>query len=114
MKPSKTTHQAHPWHGISPGERCPEEEEAFIEIVPTDTVKYEHDKASGHLRIDRPHRYSSLCPTLYGFIPRTYCAEQVAARCMERTSRKGIQGDGDPLDICVLTEKTFGHASFLL
>ena len=47
------THKAHPWHGIDLGENVPEEVRAFIEIVPTDTVKYEVDKASGYLSLDR-------------------------------------------------------------
>src|SRR5690242_3146626 len=101
--------QAHPWHGISPGEHAPDTVTAYIEIVPTDPVKYELDKPSGHLRIDRPQRYSSLCPTLYGFVPQTYCGEEVAKRCMERTGRTGIKGDHDPLDICVLTERPVVH-----
>ncbi|HEY5885549.1 MAG TPA: inorganic pyrophosphatase [Pyrinomonadaceae bacterium] len=106
--------QAHPWHGVSAGAKAPEMVNAYIEIVPTDAVKYELDKASGHLRVDRPQRFSSMCPTLYGFIPQTYCGEQVAKLCADRTGATDIQGDGDPLDICVLTEKTFAHGSFLL
>ena len=61
--------QTHPWHGVSPGPDSPELVNAYIEIVPTDAVKYELDKTTGHLRIDRPQRFSSMCPTLYGFIP---------------------------------------------
>jgi len=106
--------QAHPWHGVSPGERAPEAVNAYIEIVPTDAVKYELDKASGHLRIDRPQRFSSMCPTLYGFIPQTYCGAQVGELCSERTGVPGIEGDGDPMDICVLTEKSFAHGNFFL
>jgi inorganic pyrophosphatase len=106
--------QAHPWHGVSPGPKAPDEVVSFIEIVPTDAVKYELDKASGHLRIDRPQRYSSFCPTLYGFIPQTYCAEKVAERAMERTRSGTLVGDGDPLDVCVMTEKAFSHGNFLL
>jgi inorganic pyrophosphatase len=106
--------QAHPWHGITarPGE-TPELVNAFIEIVPTDTVKYELHKPTGHLRLDRPQRFSSFCPMLYGFIPQTYCGERVAARAVERTGA-GHEGDGDPLDICVLSEKTIAHGNFLL
>ena len=52
-------HKAHPWHGIDLGENVPEEVRAFIEIVPTDTVKYEVDKASGYLPAGRS--YSSTC-----------------------------------------------------
>ncbi len=104
--------QAHPWHGV-PARRLNGELQAFIEIVPTDAVKYELDKPSGHLRLDRPQRYSSLCPTLYGFVPRTYCGRRVGARSAERTGEGPLQGDGDPMDICVLTEKTVVHGNFL-
>ncbi len=106
--------QAHPWHGVTPGKDSPNVLNAYIEIVPTDTVKYELDKASGHLRVDRPQRFSSFCPTLYGFIPQTYCGDRVGQLCCERTGLEGIKGDGDPMDICVLTEKTFTHGDFFV
>jgi inorganic pyrophosphatase len=106
--------QAHPWHGVSPGNNAPEAVNAYIEIVPTDAVKYELDKASGHLRVDRPQRFSSMCPSLYGFIPQSYCGDHVAQLCAERTGITDIKGDGDPMDICVLTEKTFAQGSFFL
>jgi inorganic pyrophosphatase len=106
--------QAHPWHGVNPGAAAPQTVNAYIEIVPTDAVKYELDKQSGHLRVDRPQRFSSMCPSLYGFIPQTFCGEQVAKLCAERTGATGIQGDGDPMDICVLTEKTFAQGNFFL
>lgn len=106
--------QAHPWHGVSPGDDAPEIVKSYIEIVPTDAVKYELDKQSGHLRLDRPQRFSSFPPTLYGFIPQTFCAEQVAERCRERTYVETIKGDGDPLDICILTEKSFAHGNFFI
>ena len=96
------------------GERAPEVVTVYVEIVPTDTVKYEIDKASGYLTVDRPQQFSNVCPTLYGFVPRTYCAARVAARCAERTGRPGIVGDGDPLDICVLSEKAIPHGDILL
>src|SRR5512140_3192019 len=70
--------QAHPWHGISPGRNAPDEVTAYIEIVPNESVKYELHKDSGHLRVDRPQRLSSNCPTLYGFIPQTLCDREVA------------------------------------
>lgn len=113
-KQSKQLFQAHPWHGVSPGDKTPEAVNAYIEIVPTDAVKYELDKASGHLRVDRPQRFSSMCPALYGFIPQTYCGSQVAQLCALRTGREGIEGDGDPMDICVLSEKAFAHGSFFV
>jgi inorganic pyrophosphatase len=108
------TFRLHPWHGVGIGTQAPRVVTTYIEIVPTDTVKYEVDKHSGILRVDRPQTYSNVCPTLYGFVPQTYCAERVGAFCDERTRRKGIQGDGDPLDICVLTEKSFSHGDILL
>jgi inorganic pyrophosphatase len=105
--------QAHPWHGVSPGDPAGVVQ-AFIEIVPTDSVKYELDKPSGHLRIDRPQRFSSQPPTLYGFIPQTYCGSRVGERCSQRTGQPGMRGDGDPMDICILTEKSMAHANFFL
>src|SRR6202041_430112 len=68
-----TLYKPHPWHGISPGTNVPDELLCFIEMVPSDTVKYEIDKVSGYLRLDRPQKYSSICPALYGFIPQTLC-----------------------------------------
>jgi len=105
---------AHPWHGIDIGENAPDILNAFIEIVPTDTVKYEIDKASGFLKVDRPQKYSSLCPALYGFIPKTICLDNVAQFSMEKTGLKGIEGDQDPMDICVLTERPINHAGIIV
>ncbi len=87
---------------------------AFIEVVTADTVKYEIDKVSGLLKVDRPQRFSNVCPSLYGFLPRTLCAERVGAYCSEKTGRPGIIGDGDPMDICVLTEKSLPHGDVLV
>ncbi|HEV2852001.1 MAG TPA: inorganic pyrophosphatase [Thermoanaerobaculia bacterium] len=106
--------QAHPWHGVPAGPEAPNVVTAYIEIVPTDTVKYEIDKPSGHLKVDRPQQFSNVCPTLYGFIPQTFCGEHVAAFSQEKTRYRTVEGDGDPLDICVLSEKTFSHGDFLL
>jgi len=111
---SRLMFQAHPWHGVAPGDKAPETVSAYIEIVPTDAVKYELDKQSGHLRVDRPQRFSSMCPSLYGFIPQTFCGDHVADLCAERTGRTGIKGDADPMDICVLTEKTFAQGNFFV
>lgn len=106
--------QSHPWHGVDPGPRCPAEITGFIEMVPTDTVKYELDKMSGLLRVDRPQRYSNVSPTLYGFIPQTLCGEMVGQRCSDKTGRPGIAGDEDPLDVCVLTERVIAHGNVLV
>lgn len=102
-------HKSHPWHGIGLGENAPEEVTAFIEIVPTDTVKYEVDKSTGYLSIDRPQKFSNVVPALYGFLPRTYCGKRVAEATNRALNRTDIEGDNDPLDICVLTEKDVSH-----
>ncbi len=104
----------HPWHGIPIGDDAPREVTCFIEIVPTDTVKYELDKQTGYLKVDRPQQFSNVYPCLYGFIPQTYCGEQVGAFCGVRAGRVGIVGDRDPMDICVLTEKSFSHGDIIL
>jgi len=108
------TYKAHPWHGISPGDKAPEIVTAFIEMVPTDTVKYEIDKTTGYLKIDRPQKFSNIVPTLYGFIPRTYCAEKVADYAALKSEMSVARGDGDPLDICVLSERTVTHGNIIL
>ncbi|MDO5523476.1 MAG: inorganic pyrophosphatase [Bacteroidia bacterium] len=107
-------YKSHPWHGISIGENAPEELTAFIEVVPTDTVKYEIDKRSGYLRVDRPQKFSNVVPALYGFIPQTFCGKRVGDFCNEKTGRNDIVGDGDPMDICVLTEKDLSHGDLLV
>src|SRR5262245_34838225 len=104
----------HPWHGVSPGEHAPDLVTVYVEMVPTDTVKYEVDKRSGHLRIDRPQKYSALCPALYGFVPQTLCAERVAALAATRSGRRDVVGDGDPMDVCVLTERAINRGGILV
>lgn len=106
--------KAHPWHGIAIGEQAPDLVTAFIEIVPTDTVKYEIDKESGHLKIDRPQKFSNVVPTLYGFIPQTYCDVKIAEFAAMKTGKIVEKGDGDPLDICVLSERTITHGDVML
>lgn len=107
-------YKSHPWHGINIGKNAPKTLTAFIEMVPTDTVKYEVDKESGYLRIDRPQKYSNVVPSLYGFIPQTYCGKLVSDYANEKTDRKDIVGDKDPLDICVLTEKEITHGDIII
>jgi inorganic pyrophosphatase len=103
----------HPWHGIDPGARCPEIVTTYIEMVPTDGVKYEIDKHTGYLKVDRPQRFSAVCPTLYGFIPRTYCGEGVAAHAIAGGPAV-TRGDGDPLDVCVLTDRHVSRGEVVL
>ena len=106
-------YKSHPWHGLEVGDDAPEVVTAFIEMVPTDTVKYELDKVSGYIKIDRPQKYSNVVPALYGFIPQSYCGGLVAEYAMQQTQRTDIQGDCDPLDICVLTERTISHGDII-
>jgi len=106
--------KAHPWHGVSRGERAPEEVTVFIEIVPRDTVKYEIDKETGYLKIDRPQQYSNVVPTNYGFIPQTYCGERLAALARAKSGQIITGGDGDPLDILVLSEHHIPRGDILL
>lgn len=106
--------KAHPWHGVAIGDGAPDIVNCYIEIVPSDSVKYEIDKETGHLKVDRPRKYSNRCPALYGFVPQTYCGKGVGEFCAKQTGRSGIVGDGDPLDIMVLTEKTIPHGDILV
>ncbi len=99
----------HPWHGLEVGRRPPRLVHAYIEITPFDLVKYEVDKTTGYLRVDRPQRTSSQPPVLYGFVPQTYCAQRVQALCPGAT-----RGDGDPLDICVLSERPISKSEVIL
>jgi len=99
----------HPWHGLEAGPNPPEVLNAYIEITPFDLMKYEVDKVSGYLRVDRPQRTSAQPPTLYGFVPRTYCADHV--RKLAPSSKRG---DGDPLDICVLSERAITRNEILV
>ena len=106
-----SAYKRHPWHGLEP---IPEGVEpgivrAYIEMLPSDTVKYELDKNTGFLMVDRPQRTTATPPALYGFIPRTYCAEEVAARCAHADV-----ADGDPLDICIFSERLITRADILL
>lgn len=99
----------HPWHGIDPGADAPSVVNAYIEITPFDVIKYEIDKSSGFMKVDRPQRTSSSPPTLYGFIPRTLCGDAVSA-----LSPDAGAGDGDPMDICVISERPIDRADLLV
>jgi inorganic pyrophosphatase len=99
----------HPWHGLEVGEKAPEFVNAYIEITPFDLVKYEVDKYTGFMHVDRPQRSSSHPPALYGFIPRTYCGDNTSA-----LNPKANKGDNDPLDICVISERPISRGEIIL
>jgi inorganic pyrophosphatase len=99
----------HPWHGLEVGREPPLFVDCYIEITPFDLIKYELDKKTGYLRVDRPQRTSSQPPALYGFIPQTYCGEEIAALCPG-----AVRGDGDPLDVCVLSERPITRSDVLI
>ncbi len=109
MDKSFSQWRPHPWHGLEIGPEPPRLVNAFIEITPFDLVKYEIDKKTGYLRIDRPQRTSSQPPVLYGFIPRTLCGENFG-----RLSPHADHGDGDPLDICVISERPITKSEIVL
>ncbi len=101
----------HPWHGLHTRRQGSPDDvvQVYVEMTQDDSVKYELDKSSGFLMVDRPQRTTSSPPTLYGFIPRTYCAEEVAKRCPDVEV-----ADGDPLDICVYSERHITRADIVL
>jgi inorganic pyrophosphatase len=99
----------HPWHGLDTGRDLPLHVNTYVEITPFDLIKYEVDKATGYLRVDRPQRTSSQPPALYGFIPRTYCGDRIAALCPG-----ALRGDGDPLDVCVLSERPITRSEIIV
>lgn len=109
MSDSFDRYRAHPWHGLHYGASAPDVVEAYVEITPFDVVKYEIDKQTGYLRVDRPQGSSALPPTLYGFIPRTYCGDRVA-----RLTPGAEIGDQDPLDICVLSQQRIDRADIVV
>ncbi|MBL9141285.1 MAG: inorganic pyrophosphatase [Phycisphaerae bacterium] len=116
----------HPWHGLPVGVDPPRVVNAFIEITPFDVVKYELEKSSGYLRVDRPQRFSSTPPTLYGFLPRTLCAERVAKMFAKagpeaaarvaaaQVGEHAFEADGDPLDICVFSERPVNRSEIIV
>ncbi|MGA7269824.1 MAG: inorganic pyrophosphatase [Acidimicrobiia bacterium] len=107
--PEFTQWRPHPWHGLSTGPDAPVMITAYIEITPFDVVKYEVDKPTGYLKVDRPQQTSSSPPTLYGFIPRTFCGDRVRDLCPDAAA-----GDGDPMDVCVISERPINRSDILL
>lgn len=99
----------HPWHGLEVGPEPPRMVHAYIEITPFDVVKYELDKSTGFMTVDRPQMTSSLPPALYGFIPRTFCGGAVGSLMEGATF-----GDEDPLDVCVFSERPILRGDILL
>ncbi len=77
----------HPWHDVTPGEHLPQEFNALVEIPMGSSVKYELDKRTGLLRLDRVLYSAVYYPANYGFIPQTYAE------------------DDDPLDVLVLCQE---------
>jgi inorganic pyrophosphatase len=78
----------HPWHDVTPGEHIPQEFSAIIEIPFGSSVKYELDKESGLIKLDRVLYSAVYYPANYGFIPQT------------------LAEDDDPLDVLVLCQQT--------
>jgi inorganic pyrophosphatase len=108
-EPQFSLWRPHPWHGLKTGRNPPLQVNAYIEITPYDLIKYEIDKESGYMRVDRPQRTSSQPPALYGLIPRTYCGRRVAELCPGAE-----RGDGDPLDVCVISERPIARGEVII
>jgi inorganic pyrophosphatase len=66
------------------------------------------------LKIDRPQQYSNVVPANYGFIPRTYCSENVADLARSKSALEINGGDRDPLDILVLSEHHIPRGDIIL
>jgi inorganic pyrophosphatase len=77
----------HAWHDVSPGNKVPRDFQAVIEIPLGSNVKYELDKPTGLLKVDRIIHSAVFYPANYGFIPQTYA------------------DDNDPLDVLVLCQE---------
>jgi len=107
-------YKSHPWHGVEIGDNAPDIVTTFVEMVTSDTMKYEVDKVTGYLKVDRPQKYSNVLPALYGFIPQTLSGQKVAEYTVQKTGREDIIGDGDPIDICILAEKSITHGDILI
>lgn len=107
-------YKPHPWHGISIGKEAPNVVVAYIEMVPNDTVKYEIDKVTGYRKFDRPQKFSNIPPALYGFIPQTYCGYEIATYAALKSKKTVKKGDGDPLDICVLSERNITSGDIIM
>ncbi|HUN24279.1 MAG TPA: inorganic pyrophosphatase [Anaerolineales bacterium] len=102
-------YRPHPWHGLEAGPNVPAVVTAYIELTPFDYMKYEIDKKSGYVKVDRPQKTSAQPPCLYGLIPQTYCGAKIAS-----LSPKSSHGDGDPLDICVFSERPITRAEIIM
>lgn len=99
----------HPWHGLAAGPQAPSVVTVFVEITPFDHIKYEVDKFSGYLKVDRPQYSSARPPTVYGFIPQTLSGPNVGALMQGAAS-----GDGDPMDICVVSSHPITQSQIIL
>ena len=84
MSSRKNLYAQNPWHAVSIGKKIPQFVQAIIEIPKGSKAKYELDKESGLLKLDRVLFSAVHYPANYGFIPQTYC------------------DDKDPLDILVI------------
>lgn len=102
-------HRPHPWHGLAIGDGAPDVVTVHIEMTPSDSVKYEIDKKTGYVTVDRPREFSSQLPCAYGFIPRTYCEDRV-----QQLAEGADEGDLDPLDICVISDCPIERSDIIL
>ena len=102
-------YRPHPWHGLDTGPRPPSLVTVFVEITSFDHIKYEVDKHTGYLKVDRPQYSSSRPPTVYGFVPRTLAGPRVG-----KLMQGAVSGDDDPLDVCVVSSHPISQSQILL
>jgi inorganic pyrophosphatase len=96
LVPNRWEPKVHPWHDVTPGEKLPREFQALIEIPMGSSVKYELDKRTGLLRLDRVLYSAVYYPANYGFIPQTFAE------------------DDDPLDVLVLCQEAVAPLTLVL
>ena len=91
----------HPWHGLDPGEHAPEVVDCIIEIPRNSRSKYELDKKTGLLRLDRVLYSAVVYPANYGFIPRTYCDDRDPLDIL-------VLGQHEVVPLCIVTARPIG------
>jgi inorganic pyrophosphatase len=91
----------HPWHGIEPGNEAPELVDCIVEIPRGSHQKYELDKKTGLLRLDRVLYSAVFYPANYGFIPRTYCDDRDPLDIL-------VLGQHEVVPLCILTARPIG------
>ena len=105
--------QAHPWHGVSRDRMRPRRQRLHRDRADR-RRQVRAGQGSGQLRVDRPQRFSVVARRSTASSRKPSAATSWASSAPSAPGDRGIKGDGDPMDICVLTEKPFAHGDFLV